>query len=199
MNWIMNLLKIITDNKPALEVIFSGVLALFTIILAFFTWLLYQESRKTRIQNSTPQISIIFYFMSHGVLAMKIKNTSGIDAKNIDITCLNTNKHEDGAYTYPYSKKLTRKFDYLAASQEYSFMIGRYDVLQKESLSFKISFTDMKETGIITHYAKIDMTELDRIVPDCDPQKEIAAHLRTICNQFEIKKMIEDYTKRTSA
>lgn len=185
--------------KDILDIIFNGVLASFTIVLAVFTFLLYKEAERTRIQNSTPQISIIFYLIRNAIFAMKIKNTNGIDAKNVNITCLNTNEHEDGPNTYIYSEKLSRKFDYLAANQEYSFMIGRYEVIQKEIFKFRISFTDMKEKVNITNYVNIDMNELDRIVVDSDPQKEIAACLQNFYNEHLLNRLIQDYTKKTGS
>lgn len=70
-----------------IEVIFSGVLVLVTIVYTIATTLMYIESRKSRLQKTTP--CIIPYFKSsadHQSVFLYVQNVGEGTAKNVKIT-----------------------------------------------------------------------------------------------------------------
>ena len=67
----------------------SYVLTFLTFALVIYTALLWFEAKMTRIKNSTPQISLIFYPITGVYIGMKILNSGKSDAVNVSINCLN--------------------------------------------------------------------------------------------------------------
>lgn len=70
-----------------IEVIFSGVLVIVTIVYTIATTLMYTESRKSRLQKTTP--CIIPYFKSsadHQSVFLYIQNVGEGTAKNVKVT-----------------------------------------------------------------------------------------------------------------
>lgn len=147
---------------------------LLTAALAWFTWLLYKETEKTRIQNATPQISVYFFPIMGDSLGIKIKNTGHIDAKNINIKCLNNNRYILGNDSFIYAEKLSKFFSYIPPQQGFSFFVGMYEILKNEILKFEISFTNMTNEIKIYYYIEMDMDLLRGIFFEVAPEERIA-------------------------
>lgn len=81
--------------EKLIEDINDMALTILTFVLALFTGLLWLETKRTRLKNITPQISVSFYPETSLVMGLKIENTSQVDAKEVTITCLNKNKYSD--------------------------------------------------------------------------------------------------------
>ena len=74
-------------NTHVVELIFSGVLALVTILYTVATILMYKESKKTRLQKTTPCI-IPFLKSSadHQSVFLYVQNVGEGTAKNVKVT-----------------------------------------------------------------------------------------------------------------
>lgn len=80
----MNCWEPIINN---IEIIFSGILLLVTIVYAIANIMMYKESRKSRLQKTTP--CIIPYFKSsadHQSVFLYIRNVGEGTAKNVKVT-----------------------------------------------------------------------------------------------------------------
>ena len=156
-------------------------LAFLTLILAIFTGCLWWESKRTRVQNVTPQISVYFYPMGPIDIALRIENTSRIDARDVVIRCLNTNMYNNyNGKKFEYSKELSKKFSYLACGQQYSFIVGKIHFMKNEIFEFDVSFKNMLYDEIINRKIYIDMSRLEGAIFEKSPEDRIANSLDSI-------------------
>ena len=132
------------EMEQLIENINDITLTVLTFVLAFFTGLLWFETKRTRLRNITPQISVSFYPETSLVMGLKIENTSQVDAKEVIITCLNKNKYSDKeGREFFYSEKLSKRISYLPAGQKYLFIVGYFKVMKNEIFEFSIFHSDM--------------------------------------------------------
>lgn len=156
-------------------------LTILTCVLAFFTGLLWLETKRTRLKNITPQISVSFYPETSLVMGLKIENTSQVDAKEVTITCLNKNKYsDDDGREFFYSEKLSKRISYLPAGQKYLFRLGYYKVMENEIFGFSVSHRDMSGEKKTQYHIEIDMKQLDQILVEACSQKEIARNIKEL-------------------
>lgn len=164
----------------------NGVLAFLTLILAIFTGCLWWESKRSRLQNVTPQISVYFYPLSTLDIALRIENTSRTDARNVIIDCLNENTYNDGkGRKFDYSKELSKEFSYLACGQQYSFIIGKYNFMKNEIFEFDISFRNMLYKEQINRKIYIDMSRLEGTLFEKSPEERAATSLESLDKQVK--------------
>lgn len=156
-------------------------LTFFTFVLALFTYFLWKETKKTRLQNVTPQISVYFYPISSTIIGMKIENTSQVDARDIYVKCLNNQFYTDKKNRqFIYSEKLSKKFSYIPPRQSYSFFIGYYHVMKKEIFEFDISFSNMYKDDIVSYRISVDMSQLERSLYERDVKENIAENIEKL-------------------
>lgn len=155
-------------------------LTFFTFVLALFTYLLWKETKKTRLQNVTPQISVYFYPISSTIIGMKIENTSQVDARDIYVKCLNNQIYTDKKNRqFIYSEKLSKKFSYIPPRQSYSFFIGYYHVMKKEIFEFDISFSNIHKNNV-SYGISIDISQLERSLYERDVKENIAENIEKL-------------------
>lgn len=164
----------------------NWVLVFVTAILTFFTWMLYKESEKTRRQNMTPQVSIIFtLFPDSHIVYMKISNTGHVDAKNVKIICKNDNYYDYNGKKYKYSEWLSRNFSYLPVEQYFSFLVGYYNVLNSELFEFDLTFQDVSGEINIYYPIRIKIPEMDESLIPHDEVKNINGEIKNIGNTLK--------------
>ena len=80
------------------NIIFSGVVAIATVVYAILTWKLVSETRKMRLSQFTPHISIIFEPREEWInfIDLKIKNNGLGSAHNIKFKLLSNLNYTDG-------------------------------------------------------------------------------------------------------
>lgn len=148
--------------------------------LVVYTAFLWIESRKTRIQNSIPQISLIFYPITGRYIGMRILNNGKSDAVDVKITCLNSNEYISKNKKYTYSEHLSKIYSYVPVNQEYSYTVGYYQVVKKELFSFEISFSDISKKHKIKQIFSIDMNQLKGSLIEKANEKIIANSIKGI-------------------
>lgn len=159
----------------------SITLTILTFVLAFFTGLLWLETKRTRLKNITPQISVSFYPQTAMVMGLKIENTSQVDAKEVIITCLNKNRYSDNqGREFFYSEKLSKRISYLPAGQKYLFIVGYYKVMENEIFEFDISHSDMSGEKKTQFRIEINMEQLNQILVEASSEKEIAKNIKEL-------------------
>lgn len=159
----------------------SITLTILTFVLAFFTGLLWLETKRTRLKNITPQISVSFYPQTAMVMGLKIENTSQVDAKEVIITCLNKNRYSDNQRReFFYSEKLSKRISYLPAGQKYLFIVGYYKVMENEIFEFDISHSDMSGEKKTQFRIEIHMEQLNQILVEASSEKEIAKSIKEL-------------------
>lgn len=164
----------------------NGVLAFLTLILAIFTGCLWWESKRTRQQNVTPQISVYFYPLSTMDIALRIENTSRTDARDVNIECLTKNTYDDGkGRKFDYSEELSKEFSYLACGQQYSFIIGKYNFMKDEIFEFDVSFKNLLSNSIINRKISIDISRLEGIMFESPAGERIAKSLENLDAQVK--------------
>lgn len=164
----------------------NAALAFLTLILAFFTGCLWLESKRTRLQNVTPQISVYFYPLSTLDIALRIENTSKIDARDVSIRCLNTNIYDNHkGIKFKYSKELSKKFSYLACGQQYSFTIGKFLFMKNEIFEFDVSFRNMFYKQVINRKIYIDMARIEGTIFEKSPEERTANSLESIVKKIK--------------
>lgn len=171
-------------SKEILEICFNGVLAFFTAVLAIFTWLLYKETKRTRKQNATPQISVYFYPITNIFLGIKIENTGHVDAKDINLVCLNSNIYKDKNHNFVYAEKLSKKLSCLSPGQLYSFSVGYYAILEKEVFDFDISFTSMNGEIKVSHHFSMDMDLLHGMLVEKEAEEKLVVAVENFGKNF---------------
>jgi len=160
---------------------FSDIALVFlTAALAWFTYLLWRETEKTRLQNITPQISVIFYPITSVFMGLKIENTGRIDAKNIVIKCLNNNKYKSKEKEFLYSEKLSKEFSYMPVGQSYSFSVGYYETIKNEKFEFDISFSNISQNKNVRYTVCFDMQQLEHSLVDKSEVDKISKSLANI-------------------
>ena len=159
----------------------SITLTILTFVLAFFTGLLWLETKRTRLKNITPQISVSFYPQTAMVMGLKIENTSQVDAKEVITTCLNKNRYSDSqGREFFYSEKLSKRISYLPAGQKYLFIVGYYKVMENEIFEFDISHSDMSGEKKTQFRIEINMEQLNQILVEASSEKEIAKNIKEL-------------------
>lgn len=170
--------------KDILDITFSGILAFCTFALARYTLSLRKETEKTRIQNATPQISVYFYPITTVFLGMKIENTGHVDAKDINLVCLNSNTYKDENRNFVYAEKLSKKLSCLAPGQLYSFSVGYYAILEKEVFDFDISFTNMNGEIKVSHHFSMDMDLLHGMLVEKEAEEKLVTTVKNFHKDF---------------
>lgn len=166
------------------------VIALLTLVLAIFTACLWWESRKSRIQNVTPQISVYFYPITASTIGLRVENSSQLDARDVKIQCKNNHIYNDGkGNTFSYKEALSKDISYIASGQYYLFMVGNYNIMRREYFNFKVSFRNMIDKDYIVRHISIHMNQLKRTLFEPRPEEKIAIYLKNI--QKEISSLIE--------
>lgn len=165
--------------------------------LVIYTAFLWIESRKTRIQNSIPQISLIFYPITEIYIGMKILNSGKSDAVDVKITCLNSNEYIGKNNKYTYSGHLSKIYSYVPVNQEYSYTVGYYQIVKNEIFSFEISFSDISKKHKIKQIFSIDMKQLEGSLIEKANGKIIANSIKEINESFppeycEIKSLTQE-------
>lgn len=170
------------------------VLIFLNFALVMYTAFLWIESRKTRIQNSIPQISLIFYPINGIYIGMKILNSGKSDAVGVKIKCLNSNEYIDKNKKYTYSEHLSKIYSYVPVNQEYSYTVGYYQRVKNEMFSFEISFSDISKKHKIKQVFSIDMKQLEGSLIEKANEKIIANSIKEI--NESLSKIITNGTDR---
>lgn len=166
-------------------------LVIATFGLAWLTWCLYSETRKSRVQNITPQLSLLIYFDDHQVAYLKLINSGKNDAKNVNLVCTTDYVYDEFPRYYNYKSALSRKFDYISVNQSYDFLLGRYQSIKDIKLYFNISFFDIKNENESNYPVKIDLSEFEGTWQNLDDKNEkmclqnISENIRDIKQIFE--------------
>ena len=159
----------------------SLALTFLTLVLALFTGLLWWETKRSRLQSITPQISIYFYPITPTAIGMKIENTSQADARNVVITCLNKNKYiAKGGREIFYSDRLSKKFSYLPSHQSFSFYVGLYGVMGKECFEFSVTFRDISDKHEIAYPISINVSQLKMSLFEKRSAENVAENLKKL-------------------
>lgn len=119
-----------------------GTLCL-TAALMYYTRKLWVESKIARIQNLTPQISIIFYLKSRQEIHMQVVNSGKNDARNVEIICNTDFKYKFLDDMCNLKNMLSKKYDYIPIGQSFDYFIGMNAILNGKVINFNISFYDI--------------------------------------------------------
>lgn len=125
----MNCWETIFNN---IEVIFSGVLVLVTIVYAIATIMMYKESKETRLQKTAP--CIIPYLKSsadHQSVFLYVQNVGEGTAKNVKVTI---NKGYEGApksFNLDGYKLFNEGVSIYPPQYELHFLINTWDNIKK--------------------------------------------------------------------
>lgn len=165
----------------------SLVLTGLTFFLVKFTRHLWIETKRLRLKETTPQISVYFYPVTGLFLGLCVENTSDIDARNVTITCLNKNMYNNkkGRKFY-YNEKLSKNISYIPARQKYSFMVGYFTVMKSEVFEFDITFFNMQDDTPLHRKIFIDVSMLGGIVYEPRPEEKIASSIGKIQKSLDL-------------
>lgn len=173
------------DINKCILLINSLVLTGLTFFLVKFTRLLWIETKRLRLRDTTPQISIYFYPESPIVIGFRVENTSDVDARNVDVVCMNNNLYEDDdGRKFKYSEQLSRYISYFPARQNYSFLLGYYSEMKNEIFEFNISFESVLDNEKIHRKIFVNMSLLEGMAYEKNPQIKIATTLENIQQGF---------------
>lgn len=160
------------------------ILSFFTAGLFYYTKQLYQEAEKTRIQNITPQVSLVFFPIGADHLGLKVSNTGKSDAIDLNIQCLNDGIYNDERKSCKYNKMLSKQYNYLPVNQEYKYIIGRYSLLKQECLIFNISFSDMSRQHRFEHKIVIPIIQMENSLIATKYEENVARSLKNISKKL---------------
>ena len=129
------------------NIVFSGFVAIATVVYAILTWKLVSETRKMRVSQFMPHISIIFEPREEWInfIDLKIKNNGLGSAHNIKFKLLSNLNYKDGERLSEMNL-MKNGLKYLAPNQEikffYTSLAENYDS-KKEPIKIKVFYKDI--------------------------------------------------------
>lgn len=169
-----------------LNIFFSFVLSFATIVLAWFTCLLYKETKKNREFNellNEPELSIILYFRK-SFIYISIKNIGKSPIFNLkldklegdDIKTLNNKKLSES--------KFLNKINYLRPNQEINSLIYKI-TFKGEKFKLFYSFNNIKNQRKRKVF-NFDLSEFEDLsFNDGDLDNELNHNLKQIKNSID--------------
>lgn len=175
------------------NIVFSGVVAIATVVYAILTWKLVSETRKMRLSQFMPHISVTFEPREEWInfIDLKIKNNGLGSAYNIKFNLLSNLEYDDG-------KKLSEMnlvkngLKYLAPNQEIRFFytsLADNSESKKEPIRIKVMYKDVlgkihKEVFIIDFSELFGMSQLGepplyKIAKNIESMQKDIHHLST--------------------
>ncbi|HZJ36116.1 MAG TPA: hypothetical protein VFD29_05785 [Gillisia sp.] len=134
-----------------LQILFSGVVTISTVVYAFLTWKLVKETRLMRHYQNTPDIQIFF---DRGETASKylylnIMNRGMGTAMNVEFEILNNlTSYQDKYFNVKQKGAIKNGIRFFYPNQSFRYLLlnisqDNYEVVNSENLKIDVTYSDI--------------------------------------------------------